>query len=325
MADWIYYRIDLDVQGAITQLPDSQKVLGALIHRFSETYSSAEATQLVQGIRENTVPLTLSNILPRGYLPVPHTELLDQLSRQSMDSKDRKEIYKAVKKRLYVKRAQLEEIMSEPQRAACIYPYVSSKSTQQIHASIDSKRYNLPGLDPDLFSVPGVIIQEVRSEQTKELIREYSLYMAIERGTEGERLLDMLKLEANRAGKFVLGARGSQGLNTFIVKDVLEEMRVESNAAGYYLNLGMLLPGQISFDKSSLKLFTSERRPYNPPGGWDKAHHEGQFISFIEQGSIIYAPEGVGHAGESITSPAFTRDIVFGNALLYPVNKEEAS
>ena len=126
--------------------------------------------------------------------------------------------------------------------------------------------------------------------------------------------------EANkRQRKIVLGARGSQGLNTYHIVKVETHVEEESRVTtGMYLNLGMLIPKQINFELSSIKLFTSERRPFNPTGGWDKDSMVGQFISYIEQGSIVYTQQGLKNAGKSIESPFNeTKDIVFGNALLY--------
>ncbi|TKH42542.1 hypothetical protein C1I60_17215 [Paenibacillus terrae] len=320
MAEWKYYRINMDLMGRMTQLPDSQKMFGALVHRFSETYSSVQATQMVDKIKGGAMPLSLSNMLPRGYLPAPHTELIHQLS---VDGQGNKKIYQALKRRSYVKSGQLTELMKEPSRASDLYPYAHIEFTQQIHASIDSKRYNLPGLDPNLYSVPEVIVKEVTQEGKQEqTICGFSLYLAMEECSEGDLMLKMLELARAEGKTFILGPRGSQGLNTFKVTQIHEESSVTSNQTGYYLNLGMLLPKNIDFDRSSLKLFTSERRPYNPPGGWDTGN-SGKFISFIEAGSIVYAPTGIECAGHSIQSPFHPRDIVFGSALLYPLSERE--
>ena len=54
-------------------------------------------------------------------------------------------------------------------------------------------------------------------------------------------------------------------------------------------------------------------------GGWNKNGNK-YFISFIESGSIIVLRDGVEQAGKCVLSPFNKgRDIVFGNAFLYPV------
>ena len=80
----------------------------------------------------------------------------------------------------------------------------------------------------------------------------------------------------------------------------------------------MLLPEKIDFRKSTLKLFTSERRPFTMPGGWKKDSK--YFISFIDSGSIIVLKDKIEQAGKCVRSPFNPkRDIIFGNAFLYPV------
>ncbi|MGE6668244.1 hypothetical protein [Paenibacillus xylanexedens] len=320
MAEWTYYRIDMDLMGRLTQLPDSQKMFGALVHRFSDIYSFGQATQLVSKVKDGTLSLAVSSMFPYEYFPVPYTELMDQLTASGKGSKP---IYKELKKRPYVKRAQLTEMMKEPEQACEIYPYAYTEFTQQIHASIDSKRLNLPGLDPNLYSVPEVIVKEVTSKGGQEhTIHTFSFYLAMESCSERDMLLGMLEKEKDESKQFILGPRGSQGLNTFTIRELQIETSAASNEPGIYLNLGMLLPKNIDFEKSSLKLFTSERRPYNPPGGWDSGDAS-RFISFIEPGSIVYAPDGIESTGHSIKSPFYSRDIVFGNSLLYPLSDQE--
>ncbi|MCP1137382.1 hypothetical protein NKT34_29435 [Paenibacillus polysaccharolyticus] len=326
MDDWTYYRIDLDLLGEMTQLPDSQKIFGALMHRFSSVYDAEQTTKMVKQIQEGTMPFALSNMLPKDYFPIPHTELLDLME---VDGRSNKEEYKALKKRVYVKIEQLTALMEGRQSADQLYPYVYTESTQQIHASLDSKRYHLPGLDPTLYSVPGIVVKQVDSPNQSGIVRKFTFYLGLSDIALGEfngtYILDLLKRERDRSGSFILGPRGSQGMNTFVVTEVEPERTINSKQAGFFLNLGMMLPKRIDFAQSSLKLFTSERRPYKPLEGWEESEHQGRFISFIEAGSIVHAPEGIAGATQSVESPFFSRDTVFGNALLYPLNmKEEA-
>ena len=80
----------------------------------------------------------------------------------------------------------------------------------------------------------------------------------------------------------------------------------------------MLVPEKIDFRKSTLRLFTSERRPFTMPGGWKKDSK--YFISFIDSGSIIAFYDIIEQAGKCVRSPFNQeRDIIFGNAFLYPV------
>lgn len=323
MAKWNYYRVDMDLKGRMTQMPDSQKIFGAMIHRMAQNFPSEQVTELVAKQKSGRASLAVSNLLPRGYVPVPYSALVGRLGEDNEEiNPNRKMIYKELKKRSYVKINQLDLWLKEPVTAKDVFPYVNVVNTQQIHASIDSKRYDLPGLDPNLYSVPEVIVNEVQSTKVH-TIHEFMFYIAIEQETDGMRLLKVLESAKDEGRTFVLGPRGSQGMNTFQVHGIHQDSVFTSDQEGYYLNLGMLLPGKIDFGKSSLKLFTSERRPFNPPGGWDEGNHK-QFISFIEAGSIIYAPNGIESAGHSIQSPFHPRDIVFGNALLYALGERRA-
>jgi hypothetical protein len=102
------------------------------------------------------------------------------------------------------------------------------------------------------------------------------------------------------------------------------EENINYTEAEALLNTGMLLPNEIDFDNSTLKLFTSERRPFEKPGGWNQ-YDKKYYISFIHEGSVIFLPDGItqehvrraGKSTESKFRPG--RDIVFGNAFLYPI------
>lgn len=329
MAEWLQYKIDMKLVGRLTQIPDSQKIFGALVYLFGERYSAEQASQLVDKLKKGELYIALSNMLPHGYLPVPHTFLLDQLSEERNDS-HRKQIYQALKKRSFVEREQLQNLLKDPANAERIYPYVTTKLSQQIHASIDSKRYNLPGLDPNLYSVPEITVTEIKQtsagmeqeREEKQTVSEFSFFLALEESEESLLLLSALQDAKEDERLFILGARASQGLNTFHIKGIQQEPHCIADQPGEYLNLGMLLPKNIDLEKSSLKLFTSERRPYNPPGGWD-GNMVGNFISFIEAGSLVYVTEGISSAGCSVPSPFHPRDIVFGQAFLYPMDRSE--
>ncbi|WP_322905510.1 hypothetical protein [Paenibacillus campi] len=325
MTNLKYYSVHMELKGRVTQLPDSQKIFGTLIHQFSNRHSPVEASKLVDEVKKNSGAIFISNLLPSGYMPVPHVELLERLEATE-SKKHNKAIYKEIKKRSFLKLQQIEEMTKEIQNAGAVYPYIHIEPTQQIHAAMDSARYNIPGLDPNLFSVPEVIVSEVFEPSAKEktkLVKEFNFYIAITENSELTCILDMLKLVQAEQTLLILGPRSSQGLNTYIVKKITDDVIMPSNQAGNYLNLGMLLPNKIEFNKSALKLFTSERRPYNPIGGWD-TQHAGKFISFIEAGSIICASESVVLASKSIESPFYSRDIIFGNSLLYPLAWKEA-
>ncbi|UTR13114.1 hypothetical protein MM221_10615 [Salipaludibacillus sp. LMS25] len=323
MTETVTYKVEMSLTGRLTQLPDSQRIFGALIYLYAERYSSELATLLVSKIREGELYFSLSNMLPRDYLPLPQTYLLDSLSGQPSDQSDRKKdkrIYKEIKKRSFMKLAEIYKTIENSNQADYLYPFSCIESSQQIHAAIDSLRYDMPGLDPNVYSVPEVNVVEVLDEGKKEIVTEFSFYLCVDKCEESGEFWNALMHAQESRRRFFLGARASQGFNTFVVNRIQSvEFGESGQQPNTYLNLGMLLPQEINFNLSSLKLFTSERRPYDSAGGWDK-EFSGQFISFIDAGSIVFVKEALKTAGCSIQSPFNSRDIVFGNAFLLPIN-----
>lgn len=316
MAKKSRYRIDMELTGRLTQIPDSQKIFGALIHRLAARRNSEQATQTVHQIMERRTYFSLSNLLPAEYLPLPYTFLMNNLLD---NEKGNKQVYKELKKRAYVKKDTLQALLRNPACAQEAYPYVQLKEDQHIHASIDSKRFNLPGLDPNLYSVPGTTVIEIGKDQSEQAVKRYTFYLIIEDGEIHNLLLQLLNEECSAERPFILGPRGSQELNCYTITGIKQEEHNQTETIrGYCLNLGMLLPDHIDYGKSALKLFTSQRRPYNPPGGWDQAY-VGQFISFIDAGSMIYVEGRMENTGKCLPSPHNSRDIIFGQAYLYPI------
>ncbi|CAM4197374.1 hypothetical protein U9M73_16925 [Paenibacillus phoenicis] len=326
MAEWVKYRVDLRLVGRMTQIPDSQKIFGALMHRYAEYTSGDKTAAFVAAVKESSYGFMLSNLMPKGYLPMPQTYVLSRL--MSTFKEPNKSFYKLLKKRLFAPIEQMKQIVSRP--GSLPDPYIEVEQTQQIHAAIDSKRYNIPALDPNLYSVPEVVVREVaastdekKPEARTRLIQDFSFYIGLEKRSEHDIMIEMLHHAKTSGRAFVLGARSSQGLNTFEIVDIHAETYESSVGKGFYLNLGMMLPRNIDFSKSSLKLFTSERRPFNPKLGWNESM-KGHFISFIDSGSVVYVNDTIETAGGCVTSPFHQKEIVFGRAYLHPLAGLEA-
>ena len=73
------YKILLTSIGGITQMPDSQKIFGALVYMFSDEYGTEKANKFVKDILDKKIFLALSNLLPNDYLPTPVDYLVDKL------------------------------------------------------------------------------------------------------------------------------------------------------------------------------------------------------------------------------------------------------
>ena len=80
------YKIKTKAVGRISQIPDSQKIFGALIHLYKDYISEKETTDFVLKIKEKKIYLSLSNMLPLNYLPMPQTYLLNELSKKEKEN-----------------------------------------------------------------------------------------------------------------------------------------------------------------------------------------------------------------------------------------------
>ncbi len=223
--------------------------------------------------------------------------------------------------------AELKKVLDGQKNCETVFPYIKLENHQQLRASIESSFYNVPELDSKLYSVPTINLLEIsldkKKNEQKKPVSTFCFFMRVDDSEYTARLLDMLN-EAIRTKRTVkLGKRSSQGMNIFEFQNVIEE-NISYSHTDYFLNMGMLLPDKIDFASSTLKLFTSERRPFEIPGGWDK-DFTGYYISFIAEGSIIVPSEDrQQNIGKSIRSPFNPqRDIIFGDAFLYPLHLEK--
>lgn len=314
------YKIILKTAGAITQIPDSQKIFGALVTMFAKARGNEKATELVNSVYNKEIHLALSSITPLDYFPMPQDYIVDMMAKNLLEGENLKKRRKEVKRRAFVRIEDLERVLQNPEKCAEIYPYIKQSDEQQLRASVESVKYGIEGLETKLYTVPVLKLQEVnKCKEEKETVDSVSEFCFYLQGDESEAvtlLLDIVEELLESGTSLILGKRASQGLNKYQVTAVKP---IKLSDTKYYLNLGMLLPDKINFNDSTLKLFTSERRPFSMPGGWNQ-NCEKYFISFIDSGSVISLQNGVEQAGKCVPSPFnASRDIVFGNAFLYPI------
>lgn len=322
------YEVQLLSTGPLTQLPDSQKLFGALVYMYSEKYGDTSASTLTKKLLNKDIYLSLSNLMPQGYIITPLDYIIDCIASQpSKDQSDKdknlKKKRKALKKRSYILPTKLEEILNDltfgkQSDIENIFPYIKLDDNQQLRASIESSFYDIPGLDSRLYSVPTINIAEITSDQKSRPVNRFCFYLRVDSSEICTNLLNMIQEAVRRSTIVILGKRASQGLNTFKFQDISRQ-NIHYESVKHFINTGMLLPENIDYTASTLKLFTSERRPFNIPGGWD-SNFTRYYISFIAEGSVITASQGADNTGKSIASPFnLQRDIVFGNAFLYPL------
>ncbi len=314
------YKIVLKSTGAITQLPDSQKVFGALITIFAEANGNDKAAELVKAVIDKKIHLALSNVSPLDYFPMPQDYVVDRLAKTVTDGENLKDMRAAVKERAYARLKDLKLVIEDPGIGGKIYPYIKQADGQQLRASMESVMYGIQGLETKLYTVPILRLMErmwIEGRETEQPVSQFCFYFQMDESELGTAVLDLL-VELLQAGTpLILGKRASQGLNKYYVTAAES---IELPKEEYYLNLGMLLPNKIDFGASVLRLFTSERRPFVMQGGWNRNCGK-YFISFVAAGSVIALPEGIEQAGKCVPSPFNkSRDIVFGNAFLYPIS-----
>lgn len=326
------YEITLKAKGALTQVPDSQKLFGALVYLFAQWGSEEQATKLAKAVREKEIHIALSNLIPKDFLPTPQEylidkiaqeiaekyDLIDKIAQKTAAGDDLKEIRKEIKARRYIKYDALKKVLEYPRECETLFPYITLQTRQQLRASIDSLHYDIPELDTKLYSVPTVELTKV-SKDGSEPVTDFGFYLQMEE-TDETGLCDefekMLRQAVENKELLILGKRASQGMNTFAFSEITDP--TTSQEGNLFLNLGMLLPDQIDFQASTLKLFTSERRPFDIPYGWSE-QSDRYFISFLEEGSVVSVSNGIKNAGKCVKSEYNDRDVVFGNAFLYAI------
>lgn len=323
------YKIVLKSAGAVTQLPDSQKIFGALVTGLSRMKGEETASKLVQEVFEREIHLALSNLLPLGFLPVPQAYIVEKIAETISEDEDIKEKREQVKKRTYIEETQLSSILKDPKSCCSIYPYIKEYPGQQLRASMERDGFGMEGLEKKLYTVPVTVLRKVNEENDMESktnpVSEFQFYL---QGNNDQAVNDLLevidKMEQEKA-PLILGKRASQGLNKYYISEIicLRQEDLADPKLSSYLNLGMLLPDRIDFKNSYLKLFTSERRPFSMAGGWNQTFPK-WFISFIDCGSVITLQNRIQNrieqAGKCVWSPfGEGKNLVFGNAFLYPV------
>lgn len=120
------YKVILKLTGPITQVPDSQKLFGALMYMFAEKYGDERAADLASAVRNKEIHLALSNIMPEGYLPAPKDYLMDHISKKNNRAEALKKKHAAIKIRSYIKSQELEHVLAEPESSEFLFPYVTS-------------------------------------------------------------------------------------------------------------------------------------------------------------------------------------------------------
>ncbi|MCL2164064.1 MAG: hypothetical protein FWH55_06650 [Oscillospiraceae bacterium] len=303
----------------MSQVPDSQKLFGAMIYLLADRTGKSAATGFLGKIKAQEIDFALSSVLPKGFLPTPKAYLLRE-SQRGADANKEKAAYENIKEFDYLSEAQIKELVHNPKK---LYGEIICDTIDHIHLETNQQVHvntlNQNGGDNLIFSV-----QQTVCAHGDEAIKEFEFFLR----TDDHVIPNLLEEQLHHV--FHLGKRSSQGYNLFELTGFVPiTVKTPVNSKHSFLNLGMLLPGQIEYNApTALTLFSSERRPYaGKETGWIKAENCGHFISFIAPGSVIVLPQAKGSweerlqkVGKSIDAPTASEgEIVFGNAFLYPL------
>ena len=312
------FSVDLELLGEMSQLPDSQKIFGALMYLFSKNeLKTDEVSEFVRKIKEQETYFALSNILPKDFLPVPKT-FIEYRAGDSAFSNN-KTVYSALKKHDFAKENKIKLYAENPQENLMDETgddYISLEIEQQVHINTEGVDEESGSQKNHIFSVQRTICKYNLKGHN---MNEFQFYIRCE---DDCKIIDLLKNNLNHI--FTLGKRSSQGYNLFRLAGVQQADEIEKRYAdknNTYLNLGMLLPYSIVFtdEKSYLELYSSERRTFSSDH-WNDKTDRGHFISFIAPGSIVVS-NCIEKAGKCEPVPkkrSANGEIVFGNAFLLP-------
>lgn len=111
--------------------------------------------------------------------------MIDHISQKSDEKLDLKKTRAAIKLRSYIKPEALKRVLHTPEKCdELARPYVRQQDFQQLRASLDSARYDIPELDTRLYSVPTVVLSEVWENQEGgkriEFVKTYSFYLRVD-------------------------------------------------------------------------------------------------------------------------------------------------
>jgi len=321
------YRVIVTSVGKITQPLDSQKIFGAMVYLLANHLKKEEIDKFISEISNNNRIFMVSDLLPVGYLPTPHGDV----------ENGNKDAYKELKRKKFI------PIDSIEKEIATTKNFIEIKEGQDAKYRINNEFFDIPGLKSDLFSVPTMKIlkrvENLDDEDSSTImeVKDFNFYLAFDEEDEiVSKLLELLQQVAKDKDIFLYGQKASQGYNVYKVKKRKRINNLSWENPACFLNLGMFLPNNkkqvIDYHNSKLKLFTSERRPYQMDAGQGQFERDNNFISFIEAGSVIKLKENIEelemiadklrNVGKSVSTPYGEKRIVFGQSFLYPLKEE---
>jgi hypothetical protein len=246
------YKVQLSSLGRIIQLPDSQKIYGAILHYLNDKSDLSVIEKILDS------KLYISNVFPMEVLPniyiwgEEYTSSIDD-KMYEFSNKD----YKDYKSKKYItlgsKKIEVEETFRD------------MNNTEEIVKGSGG-----------VFS-QNIINYKKEEDGKKEIINDFEFYFRC----DSQDLSNTISTIIKEMKVLKLGKRSTRGMNLY---EVIEIERLDiQDSSECYLNLGMLGMNNLEFidmEKSKLKIYTSKRKGYVE---WKKE----LIVQYIGEGSVI--------------------------------------
>ena len=246
------YKVQLSSLGRIIQLPDSQKIYGAILHYLNDKGDLSGIEKILDS------KLYISNVFPMEVLPniyiwgEEYTSSIDEKMYEFSNND-----YKDYKSKKYItlgsKKIEVEETFRD------------MNNTEEIVKGSGG-----------VFS-QNIINYKKEEDGKKEIINDFEFYFRC----DSQDLSNTISTIIKEMKVLKLGKRSTRGMNLY---EVIEIERLDiQDSSECYLNLGMLGMNNLEFidmEKSKLKIYTSKRKGYVE---WKKE----LIVQYIGEGSVI--------------------------------------
>ena len=248
----IIYKVQLSSLGRIIQLPDSQKIYGAILHYLNDKGDLSGIEKILDS------KLYISNVFPMEVLPniyiwgEEYTSSIDDKMYEFSNND-----YKNYKSKKYItlgsKKIEVEETFRD------------MNNTEEIVKGSGG-----------VFS-QNIINYKKEEDGKKEIINDFEFYFRC----DSQDLSNTISTIIKEMKVLKLGKRSTRGMNLY---EIIEIERLDiQDSSECYLNLGMLGMNNLEFidmEKSKLKIYTSKRKGYVE---WKKE----LIVQYIGEGSVI--------------------------------------
>ena len=246
------YKVQLSSLGRIIQLPDSQKIYGAILHYLNDKGDLSGIEKILDS------KLYISNVFPMEVLPniyiwgEEYTSSIDDKMYEFSNND-----YKDYKSKKYItlgsKKIEVDETFRD------------MNNTEEIVKGSGG-----------VFS-QNIINYKKEEDGKKEIINDFEFYFRC----DSQDLSNTISTIIKEMKVLKLGKRSTRGMNLY---EIIEIERLDiQDSSECYLNLGMLGMNNLEFidmEKSKLKIYTSKRKGYVE---WKKE----LIVQYIGEGSVI--------------------------------------